>query len=105
MPGAPPAVKPGPCRSLQNAAYSWLPRRVRTPSTPHDDCLRTRGTILRTLAEGLYEASLPNGKPVTCHLSKELAANPPELSDGTVVLLEISPFDLDRARIAQILEA
>ena len=69
----------------------------------HDDCLRTRGTILRTLENGLHEAALPNGKRVICHLSKELAANPPELPDHTVVMLELSPFDLDRARIAQVL--
>lgn len=79
-----------------------LSAAVRAPVTPHDDCLRTRGTILRTLAEGLYQAALPNGKPVTAHLSKELAANPPALPDGSAVLLELSPFDLDRARIAKI---
>lgn len=77
---------------------------MRAPSTPHDDCLRTHGTILRTITEGLYEASLPNGKPITAHLSKELAANPPALPDSSVVLLEISPFDLDRARIARVVE-
>ena len=69
----------------------------------HDDCLRTRGTILRTLENGLHEVALPNGKPVVCHLSKELAANPPELPDQTVVMLELSPFDLDRGRIAKVL--
>jgi len=77
---------------------------VRAPASQHDDCLRARGTILRTLAPGLYEAALPNGKPVTSHLSKELAAAPPELPDGSVVMLELSPFDLDRARIAQVIE-
>lgn len=66
----------------------------------HDDCLRTRGTILKRLENGLHEAALPNGKRVICHLSKELAANPPELGDGAVVMLELSPFDLDRGRIA-----
>ena len=69
----------------------------------HDDCLRTRGTILKRLENGLHEAALPNGKRVICHLSKELAANPPELPDDKVVMLELSPFDLDRARIAKIL--
>ena len=69
----------------------------------HDDCLRTRGTILKRLENGLHEAALPNGKRVICHLSKELAANPPELPDDKVVMLELSPFDLDRARIAKVL--
>lgn len=75
---------------------------MRSSGSPHDDCLRPLGTILRTLGPGLYQASLPNGKKVTAHLSKELAAAPPELSAGHTVLLEISPFDLDRARIARI---
>ncbi|MCW1883736.1 hypothetical protein OKA04_03285 [Luteolibacter flavescens] len=72
-------------------------------SSSYDDCLRPHATILRTLGPGLYEAALPNGKPVISHLSRELAAAPPEeIPDGTRVLLEISPFDLDRARIAEI---
>lgn len=87
---------------MQKAARSWLPPRVRAPANPHDDCLRTRGTILRSLAPGLYEAALPNGKKVTSHLSRELAENPPALEDGALVLLELSPFDLDRARIAAV---
>ena len=73
-----------------------------TMSSAFDDCLRTRGTILKPLSPGLYEAALPNGKAVVAHLSKELAAAPPEIPDGAAVLLEISPFDLDRARIARI---
>ena len=68
----------------------------------HDDCIRTRGTIVKTLENGLHEATLPNGKRVICHLSKELAAAPPELPDGATVTLELSPFDLDRARIASV---
>jgi translation initiation factor IF-1 len=75
---------------------------MRASASPHDDCLRPLGTILRPLSPGLFEASLPNGKPVTAHLSRELAEAPPELPEGSVVLLEISPFDLDRARIARV---
>jgi translation initiation factor IF-1 len=75
---------------------------MRSFGSPHDDCLRPLGTILRPLADGLFEVSLPNGKKVTSHLSKELAASPPELPEGSVVLLEISPYDLDRARIARV---
>lgn len=41
---------------------------------------------------------------VTAHLSKELSADPPELEAGRTVLLEISPFDLDRARIARVMD-
>jgi len=71
-------------------------------SSSFDDCLRPYGTILKTISNGLYEVALPNGKPVIAHLSRELAAAPPEIPDGAKVVLEISPFDLDRARIAKI---
>lgn len=96
------AVKPWPCRACKSCPSRDPSSPVRSSGTPHDDCLRPLGTILRPLAEGLFEVSLPNGKKVTSHLSKELAANPPELPTGTVVLLEISPYDLDRARIARV---
>lgn len=80
-----------------------MPWPMRFSGPAFDDCLRTHGTITKTLAVGLFEVALPNGKPVTAHLSKELAAKPPEeLPQGTLVMLEISPFDLDRARIAAI---
>ena len=75
---------------------------MRSPAGPHDDCLRTRGVILKKLENGLHEAALPNGKRVISHLSKELAAAPPELPPDTVVMLELSPYDLDRARIAGV---
>ena len=75
---------------------------MRSSGSPHDDCLRPFGTVLQPLADGLFEVALPNGKKVTSHLSKELAENPPVLPAGSVVLLEISPYDLDRARIARV---
>ena len=96
------AVKPWPCRACKSSRFRDPSPPVRTSGSPHDDCLRPLGTILRPLAEGLFEVSLPNGKKVTSHLSKDLAASPPELPAGTVVLLEISPYDLDRARIARV---
>ena len=95
-------VKPRACRACKSPPPRGSLSAVRSSGTPHDDCLRPLGTLLRPLAEGLFEVSLPNGKKVVSHLSKELAANPPELPPGTIVLLEISPFDLDRARIARV---
>lgn len=96
------SVKPWPCQACKSSLHRDPSPSVRASGTPHDDCLRPLGTILRPLAEGLFEVSLPNGKKVTSHLSKELAAQPPELPEGTIVMLEISPYDLDRARIARV---
>lgn len=95
-------VKPWPCPDLQIPGRPAKPRVMRSSGTPHDDCLRPLGTILQPLAPGLFQVSLPNGKKVTAHLSKELGAQAPALQPGQSVLLEISPFDLDRARIARL---
>ncbi len=96
------AVKPWACRACKSSPTRDPSSPVRTSGSPHDDCLRPLGTIVKALAEGLFEVSLPNGKKVTSHLSKELAANPPELTEGTDVLLQNSPYDLDSARIARV---
>lgn len=78
---------------------------MKSSGPAYDDCVRAHGTILRTISAGLFEVALPNGKPVIGHLSKALAASPPELPANSVVLLEISPFDLDRCRIAQVVNS
>lgn len=77
---------------------------MKSSGPAYDDCVRAHGTILKTISAGLFNVALPNGKPVIGHLSKALSANPPELPAGSVVLLEISPFDLDRCRIAGIVK-
>lgn len=75
---------------------------MRSSGPAYDDCVRVNGTILNAVADGLFMISLPNGKEVLGHLSKSLAAEQPEICVDSVVLLEMSPFDLDRARIARI---
>jgi translation initiation factor IF-1 len=77
---------------------------MRSSGASHDDCLRPFGTIIQPLPTGIYEALLPNGKTVMAHLSRKLAEHPPELRKGMIVLLEISPFDLDTARIARVVD-
>jgi translation initiation factor IF-1 len=58
--------------------------------------------ITRVIKPGLFEATLPNGKVTTCHLSKALAETMPELEPGHEVTVELTPFDFDSARISAI---
>jgi translation initiation factor IF-1 len=61
--------------------------------------IETTGIILERKGEILYRVELMNGKVVLGHLSKPLTDAKAELVDGTSVLLEMTPYDFDHARI------
>lgn len=61
--------------------------------------IQTTGTILERKGEILYRVELMNGKVVLGHLSKSLTDAKAELAEGTMVLLEMTPYDFDQARI------
>ncbi len=61
--------------------------------------IETTGTVLERKGEILYRVELMNGKIVLGHLSKKLTDAATEFPDGAAVLLEMTPFDFDQARI------
>lgn len=63
--------------------------------------IETTGTILERKGEILYHVELMNGKVVLGHLSKPLTDAKVELADGATVLLEMTPYDFDQARITE----
>lgn len=64
-----------------------------------DATIHTHGTVLETRGPVLYRVSLPNGKIILAHLSKKLADDQAVFSAGQRLLLELTPFDFDTARI------
>jgi hypothetical protein len=63
----------------------------------------THAVITRILKAGLlYEVRYPNGKTASAHLSKELTAQGAQPTENQRVRLELTPFDFDSARIAEI---
>ncbi len=65
--------------------------------------IRTTGTILERKGEILYRVELMNGKVVLGHLSKPLTDAKAEFSDGAKIILELTPYDFDQARILGLL--
>jgi len=65
--------------------------------------ITTIGTITEQLSPNSYKVSLPNGKIVFGHLSKELNKldNPPQFPLETKVHLELTPYDFEKARITK----
>jgi translation initiation factor IF-1 len=63
------------------------------------------GTITAIREIHLYDATLPNGKPVIAHVPRWAQTKLGPLNCGTKVTLELTPFDFSTARIAGVVEA
>jgi translation initiation factor IF-1 len=68
------------------------------PSEP----IITTGEVLLVYSDRAYQVSLPNGKKVIAHPAKVLEAQKDEIVPGATVTLEMTPFDFEKARIAEI---
>lgn len=67
-----------------------------------DATIHTVGNILENLNPVLYRVSLPNGKIILAHLSKPLTEDKAEFRQDDRVVLELTPFDFDQARILRL---
>ncbi len=70
-----------------------------------DATIHAHGTILETRGPVLYRVELPNGKTILAHLSKPLADAGAVFAVADKVLLELTPFDFDQARILGVASA
>ena len=68
------------------------------PSEP----IITTGEVLLVYSDRAYQVSLPNGKKVISHPAKALEAQKDKIIPGVKVTLEMTPFDFEKARIAEI---
>lgn len=69
-----------------------------------DATIHTHGTILEARGPVLYRVCLPNGKIILAHLSKPLVDEGAVFAEEQVVLLELTPYDFDQARILAAVE-
>ncbi|MES2659882.1 MAG: translation initiation factor IF-1 [Verrucomicrobiota bacterium] len=72
---------------------------MRLPHAMPDATIHTLGKILGNLNPILFRVSLPNGKIILAHLSKPLTESKAFFSNGQQVILELTPYDFDQARI------
>lgn len=69
-----------------------------------DATIHTVGKVLLNLAPVLYRVELPNGKIIMAHLSKPLTVAKAAFSPDDRVVLELTPYDFDNARILGLAE-
>ena len=66
---------------------------------PRDEQVELRGRILKTLPNTTWLVEIPGNQQITAYLGGRLRKNNIRIEPGDEVQLELSPYDLTRARI------
>ncbi len=77
-------------------------RKNRRPEVNQPDTknfLEMEGEVVELMPAGTFRVVLPSGNEVLAHLSGKMRMNKIRLAPGDRVRLEISPYDLTKARI------
>jgi translation initiation factor IF-1 len=64
-----------------------------------EDTITTEGKIVAVLAGTMFRVELANNHVVLAHISGKMRKRFIRLTNGDRVKLEMSPYDLDKARI------
>ena len=64
-----------------------------------DDCIKTEGIVKDVLPGTMFRVTLPNGAVVLAHISGKMRKNFIRIVPGDKVQIELSPYDLTKARI------
>jgi translation initiation factor IF-1 len=63
------------------------------------DTIEVEGTVVESLPNAMFRVELPNGHRVLAHASGKIRLHYIRILPGDKVLVELSPYDLNRGRI------
>ncbi|MGB2695089.1 MAG: translation initiation factor IF-1 [Dehalococcoidia bacterium] len=63
------------------------------------DAIEVEGVVREPLPNAMFTVDLPNGHDVLAHISGKMRMNYIKILPGDRVLVELSPYDLNRGRI------
>ena len=66
---------------------------------PKQEAIEQEGKIIEALSNAMFRVELENGHVVTAHISGKMRLHYIKLLPGDKVKLEMSPYDLTKARI------
>ncbi|MCX6966767.1 MAG: translation initiation factor IF-1 [Verrucomicrobia bacterium] len=66
---------------------------------PKEEGIQTDGTVVDVLPGTMFRVKLPNGSEVLAHISGKMRKNFIRIVPGDKVTVELSPYDLTKARI------
>src|SRR5258705_11886351 len=82
----------GDCIRAQRLAESL-------PNMPKEEGIKTEGVVQDVLPGTMFRVKLPNGALVLAHISGKMRKHFIRIVPGDKVELELSPYDLGKARI------
>ena len=66
---------------------------------PENDAIEVEGKVITVLPGTMFKVQLANGHMVLAHISGKLRKNFIKIAAGDNVKMEMSPYDLEKARI------
>ncbi|MBN1155881.1 translation initiation factor IF-1 [candidate division KSB1 bacterium] len=66
---------------------------------PKEEAIKVDGTIIETLPNASFIVELENGHQVLAHISGKMRMHFIKILPGDKVMVELSPYDLNRGRI------
>ena len=66
---------------------------------PKEEGIQIEGTVTDVLPGTMFRVKLPNGNEVLAHISGKMRKNFIRIVPGDKVTVELSPYDLTKARI------
>ena len=73
--------------------------KVRRLTMAKEEPIQLEGTISQVLPGTVFKVALPNGHEVLAHISGKMRKNWIRIAVGDKVTVEMSPYDLSKARI------
>jgi len=64
-----------------------------------EEGIQTEGTVVDVLPGTMFRVKLPTGATVLAHISGKMRKNYIRIVPGDKVTIELSPYDLEKARI------
>lgn len=64
-----------------------------------DDVIEVEGKVMEPLPNAMFRVELENGHKVLAHISGKMRMNFIRILPGDRVMVELSPYDLNRGRI------
>jgi translation initiation factor IF-1 len=64
-----------------------------------DDVLQMKATVQEALPNAMFKVELENGHKVLAHISGKMRKHFIRILPGDQILVELSPYDLNRGRI------
>lgn len=64
-----------------------------------EDAIELEGKVVEPLPNAMFKVELENGHQVLAHISGKMRMHYIKILPGDKVMVELSPYDLDRGRI------